>query len=138
MKLSSFVAEHKRKIYDDLLAGYSPSVGQFDESVLREARVKGRPQMGTTVMAPDSVTLEYIYTDSQGGTILLAVKVEAPERIVFLPVPGWVVENIWQGDVDGSYHFESDARALCEAYLAELEPERNPKHFGPQAAKRRE
>lgn len=138
MKLSSFVANHKQIIYDDLLAGHAPRVGQFDETALKEARAKGRPQMGTTVMAPESVSLEYIYTDTHGATQLVSVKVDAPERIVFLPVPGWVIENIWQGDVAGSFHFETDAKILCDQFLAELDPANNLKHFGPQAAKRRE
>ena len=57
---------------------------------------------------------------------------------MFLPVPDWVIESIWQGEISGSYHFESDAKALVEAFQAELSAENNPKWFLPQAAKRRE
>jgi len=55
-----------------------------------------------------------------------------------LPVPEWVVESIWQGDVAGSFHFERDAKRLLASFEQELEPDDNQKYFGPQMAKRRE
>jgi hypothetical protein len=95
--------------------------------------------MGATVFLPGSVQFQYIYPDPIGGAALvLTVSVETPERVVFLPVPEWVLENVWQGSVDGSYHFESDALDLLRRFENLLETESNAKLFGPQAAKRRE
>ena len=57
------------------------------------------------------------------------MEVDPPERIVRMPVPEWVVESVWQGEVDGSYHFESHAYALLEAFTASLDPEENARRF---------
>ncbi len=56
---------------------------------------------------------------------------------MYLDVPVWVVEQIWEGDVEGSYHFESHARALVSAFTAALDEEANATQFGPKAPKRR-
>lgn len=137
--LSTFAAKTKKAIHEDLLAGRTPRVGSFDPELIRQTQVKQPAQMGTTVFLPGSVQFQYIYPDPIGGAALvLTVTVEAPERIVFLPVPEWVVENVWQGSVDGTYHFESDARELLARFTGLLEPSANLALFGPQAAKRRE
>ena len=39
-------------------------------------------------------------------------------------------ESIWQGEVSGSYHFESEARRLLENFKSGLEPEPNAQTFG--------
>jgi hypothetical protein len=69
---------------------------------------------------------------------IVTVTQEAPERIVFLPVPSWVVEQIWQGDVDGTFHFESEARSLLAEFANGLEPEANLSWFAERQPKRRE
>lgn len=138
MTLAEFAAQTKRAVFDDLSAGRPPSVGTFDEAALREARTKASPQMGGTVHRPDGLSLEFVYPDPQGGTMVFRVDVPSPERIVFLPVPAWVVESVWQGEVDGSYVFESQARELVAAFSAGLEPEANREWFGPRRPKRRE
>lgn len=138
MKLGEFTAKLKREIYEDLLAGRAPRTGRYDELVLKEARSKGRPQIGSTTYRPDGMTLEFITHDPQGAAVILAVEVEAPERIVFMPVPGWVVENIWQGDVAGSHHFEGHARQLLAAFENLLEPEANRPLFDQPGPTRRE
>lgn len=138
MSLNQFAADCRLAIYQDLLAGREPSRGRFDPASLRRARDLGAPQMGVTRYEPGCISFEFIYSVQSASAHLLVVEVEPPERIVFLPVPGWVVENVWQGDVAGSYHFESDARRLVEDFAAELEPGPNAKWFGPQAPKRRE
>jgi hypothetical protein len=138
MTLAEFAAQTKRAIFDDLAAGRPPSTGSFDDAVLRDARTKGSPQMGGTVYRPDGLRLEFVYPDPQGASVVLSVEVSAPERIVFLPVPSWVIESVWQGDVDGSYWFESQARALVDEFTAGLEPEANLEWFGPRRPKRRE
>lgn len=138
MNLNTYAAQKKREIFDRLMKDLPPSEGEFDEVLWRDAKSKGRPQMGTTVYLPDSITVEFIYSNPQGSPTIVPVKLAAPERIVFLPVPEWVVETIWQGEISGTYHFESDATKLVEAFRAQTEPEANKSLFGPQMAKRRE
>jgi hypothetical protein len=138
MNLNSYVAQKRLAIFDDLKRGLPPQEGTFDQAVLEEARKKGDVQMGSTRYEPDAFYVEFIYPDPSSTATVLTVKLASPERIVFLPVPEWVVENIWQGDVQGTHHFESEARKLYGALGAELEPEANLKWFGPQMAKRRE
>jgi hypothetical protein len=138
MKLNEFAARSRLGIFEDLRAGREPGEGSWNPTTLAEARVKGQPQMGTTVYAPDRITFEFIYPDPSSTATILTVSLDPPERVVFLPVPEWVVENIWQGDIAGTYQFESDALRLVEQFRAELNPEGNLKWFGKQAAKRRE
>jgi hypothetical protein len=136
--LNVFAAEKRRQIFDRLKAGADPGEGAFSADLLAEGRRKGLPQVGATRYEPGAIHLEFIYPDSTSTATILTVTVTPPERIVFLPVPGWVIENIWQGDIDGTYHFESDALTLVEDLRAELSPEENAKWFGPRQAKRRE
>lgn len=126
MTLSVFAASTKRKIYEELCLGFAPSVGSFVPELLRDAKDKGEPQMGTTVFAPDLVTFEYIYP----GSLLFSVSIIPPQRIVFMPVPSWVVETIWQGEIAGSYHFESDAEALVTEFRELLSTSGNAGVFG--------
>jgi hypothetical protein len=137
-RLNCYAAEIRLKLFDELMAGHPPSRGAFDEHVLKDGRAKGSPQMGATRYEPEDIIFEFIYPDPLSSATVFEVKIEAPERIVFLPVPDWVIENIWQGDISGSYQFESDAIELVEAFRGELSLESNPKWFLPQAAKRRE
>jgi hypothetical protein len=138
MSLNSFAAERRLKLLDELKKGIPPSEGSYDASVLAEARTKGEPQLGSTRFLPDQVILEFIYPDASTSATILSVSIPSPERIVFLPVPGWVVENIWQGDIDGTFQFESDALRLLEEFRGELTPEGNQKWFEKRLAKRRE
>jgi hypothetical protein len=55
-----------------------------------------------------------------------------------MPVPNWVIESIWQGEIDGSYQFESDAHNLLSQFSAQLEPEANRQLFGKKRPTRRE
>ncbi|QYK56509.1 MAG: hypothetical protein KF733_03290 [Fimbriimonadaceae bacterium] len=137
MNLTEYAAERKRAAYERLRAGLEPEEGLYDQALLQEARTHGEPRVGSTTYTPDSIRMEFIYSGA-GQTLVFSVTLPAPERIVFLPVPKWVVETIWQGDVDGSYHFESRARELLEEFRAETEPGSNDKWFGAQRAKRRE
>jgi len=136
--LSAFVARIKRQIWSDLRSGAAPSIGTFEEVTWKALRDRGNAQIGTANFHPDRVEFEFLYPDPEQGPGILTVTVPAPERIVFLPVPEWVIETIWQGEVSGSPHFESDAVRLVEAFRQSLGPETNAKHFGPQLAKRRE
>src|SRR3712207_3778266 len=103
----------------------SPSEGEFSQELFQQAKVKGLPQLGATRYEQDSIYLEFIYQDSVTGTQVFTVRLASPERIVFMPVPEWVVENIWQGDVDGTFHFESEAMELLESLRSDLQPEQN-------------
>ncbi len=138
MKLNAFVAQKKRAIFDELSAGNPPSEGRFDEAIWRDGRAKSQPQMGSTQFAPDTITFEFIYNDPQGSAVLFQVAINPPERVVFMPVPEWVVESIWQGEIAGSYHFESEAKELLNNFENLLSADHNATLFGPQMAKRRE
>ena len=138
MTLSVFVANTKRQIYEELISGQEPTVGTFDPLVLKECRLLGQARMGTTVFSPDLITFEFIFAGAGDASMVFPVKVASPQRIVYLPVPAWVIENIWQGNVDGSHHFESDAAELVAAFQRCLEPANNAGLFGPKPAKRRE
>lgn len=138
MTLNAWVAALRRSIFEDLLAGRPPSTGDFSEETLKEGRAKGSPQMGAVSFEPHLVRMEFIFSDPLSSATVLVVTSLPPERIVFLPVPEWVVESIWQGEVTGSHHFESDANRLIEAFAAGLEPGANERWFGPMPARRRE
>ncbi|MBL8048632.1 MAG: hypothetical protein JNJ45_08120 [Chthonomonas sp.] len=129
MLLREFAAQTKRQIFDDLFGGGSPRVGEFDASLLAQARDLGEPKMGTTHFSPHAVTHEFTYGAGQELQIL-RVTLTPPERIVYMPVPGWVVENIWQGSIDGTYHFASDAERLLAEFAASLGEGANEVGFG--------
>lgn len=137
-RLAAWAATLKRSIYADLADGRAPSQGEWNEPLRVQAAAKARPLVGQTRFEPGAVVLEFIYPDPAGGTLVLPVRVASPERIVALPVPAWVVEEVWQGEVHGSHEFESDARAMVASFVADLEPEPNATFFGRQAPKRRE
>jgi hypothetical protein len=105
---------------------------------LADGRTKGEPQIGAANFTPTTIIFEYIFSDGRGATTILSVTIDAPERIVFLPVPSWVVETIWQGEIDGSYQFEQDALAALDEFRSMIEPDANVSWFGPRQATRRE
>lgn len=138
MTLNAYSAAKKIALFEDLKKGLPPSEGVYDEVVLKEAKAKGDPQVGATKYEPNVIQIEFIYPDPKSTSTILVVKLTPPERIVFLPVPTWVVESIWQGEISGTYHFESEAKRLYNEFGLELEADANQKWFGPQMAKRRE
>ncbi len=138
MTLSTYVADLRARIFRELQAGTEPTIGTYDADALRGARAKGQPQMGATRYRPDAVLFEFPFQVPSASALIVVVEVPAPERIVFMPVPDWVVENIWQGDVDGTYRFESEAQGMLAAFERELEDVENRKWFGPRPPKRRE
>lgn len=127
MTLAEFVAKHKRETFDQLRAGENPSQGEFDEALLAEGRTKGEVRMGPAVLSPQAIELQFLY--GTADPTILVVRIAPPERIVFLPVPDWVIANVWQGEVLGSPHFESDAAKMLAAFQDRLEPERNIEEF---------
>lgn len=138
MNLNAYSAQKRLAIFEELRSGRLPSEGEFDHSLLKECQAKGLPQLGSTRFEPWCIIVEFIYPDTAGASLVLTIRLASLERIVFLPVPEWVVESIWQGDVAGSFQFESDAMHLLTSFSQELEPDNNLKWFGPQMAKRRE
>ncbi|MFZ4508856.1 MAG: hypothetical protein ACOYON_14290 [Fimbriimonas sp.] len=138
MNLNSFAAARRLALFDRLKQGLAPEEGTYSAELFAEARVKGAPQMGSTRYEPNVIHFEFIYPDARSSATIFTVSVPSPERIVHLPVPGWVVESIWQGEIFGSFLFESEAKGRVEQFLAELEPEANVRHFAPKAATRRE
>lgn len=138
MNLNAYAAEKRLAIYEDLKKGLAPREGEYSEQDFKDGKVKGQPQMGTTRYEPQSIIFEFIYPDPQTTATVMSVHLPSPERIVFLPVPEWVVETIWQGDIDGSHHFESEALALVSQFQGEITVEGNLKWFGPRQPKRRE
>lgn len=136
--MNGFVAQQRLAILDDLRAGRPPRIGTFDEASLREARSKGTPQAGANLYHPHQILFEFIYPDPRSSSSVFTVTVPAPERIVYLPVPSWVIENIWQGEISGSFHFETEAKALLDELVHSATPEVNETLFGPTDPKRRD
>ena len=137
MTLNEWSAKTKRQVFESLISGQPPSIGAYEIADLQAGKAIGVPVMGTTSYLPDRVLHEFIYKDSL-TTVVLTVTIESPERIVVMPVPSWVVENIWQGEISGSYHFETDAKKLFENFGSQLSVEGNAPLFGPKMATRRE
>jgi hypothetical protein len=138
MKLSEFVSEKRRDIYEALSAGRAPVTGLFDEALFREAKDRGQPQMGPVSYQPQHVSFDFIYLATAASTMVLTVQVDAPDLIVYMAVPSWVVEQIWQGDVQGSYHFAREAQELLAAFAVTLAPEANALAFGPSPSFKRQ
>lgn len=136
--LNQFIAQTKRTIYDDLTAGRNPGQGAFDSAQLEQGRTLGEPRMGTTTLTPDTVTHEFLFGEGGATPLVFTVHILAPERIVFLPVPAWVIETIWQGEIAGSYVFASEAESHLANFQGLLVAEANAQYFGPERAKRRE
>lgn len=138
MPLNTFVSELRRTVFEEISTGQDPSVGAFSRDLLAQGRVNGRPQMGSVTFTPSHIHLEFIFSNPTTSAVIFVVQVPSPERVVFMPVPEWVIENIWQGDIDGTYHFESEANALVKQFAKSMEPESNKQWFERRAAKRRE
>jgi hypothetical protein len=138
MALNAYLAREKVRAFEGVQAGRVEAGFRGDEARLAELSGRGEPTMGTTVLHPDRIVFEFIFSLEGGESEVFALEHEPAERIVFLPVPGWVVESIWQGEVQGSYVFESEARVALAEFQAALEPAENAKLFGPQQPKRRE
>ena len=117
------------QILEDLEAKKAPRIGEFEPETLKRAFTKGTVQMGAQKFAPNGCFFEFIFPDPSEGTVVLTVFVPLEERIVYLPVPQWVKQNIWQGDVSGSYHFESHAVKLLKQLEEQLTPEGNAALF---------
>lgn len=133
MPLADFVANARQSIFDALSHDAEPPIGDFNPESLKSARAKGSPHIGTTRYEPNRIVFEFIYPSMDAGSSVVTVSVAPPERIVYLPVPEWVIESIWQGEVTGSYHFEREAHAALERLRELTVPEKNAELFGAKA-----
>jgi hypothetical protein len=129
MNLREFVAATKRSIFEELSRRQTPSLGTVDAARLADAFSKGRPQMGATNYQPDQIEFEFIFPDPGQSPVILVVSVVPPERIVFMPVPDWVVEDIWQGEISGSFVFASDCDRMLHEFHQVLQPDSNSALF---------
>lgn len=127
--LAVFCARIKREIFAELSDRKPPSQGSFLESLWAEANEKGAPQIGSTVFHPHKVVFEFLYHDPLASAMILPVTITPTERIVFMPVPDWVIETIWQGEVAGSFRFESEARRMLDSFQNMLSVEENIRLF---------
>jgi hypothetical protein len=118
MTLNDWTAETRKELFAALSAGRDPA-GEFDRQTLNEGRTKGKPQFGSTRYEPDAVVFEFIFPDARSAATILDVRVRTPDRVVWLPVPPWVIEQIWQGEITGSHHFAAQAREMLDALRAD-------------------
>lgn len=125
MTLAEFTAETRAVLFEAVSSGQPPPRGDYDATAFNEGKAKGKPYMGPVRYEPATAVFEFIYPDPNGAPIILAVRVAAPERIVFMPVPEWVVQQVWEGEVFGTHHFESDARRMMETFANLLGPDVN-------------
>ncbi|MCB0825853.1 MAG: hypothetical protein KDC26_06660 [Armatimonadetes bacterium] len=127
--LAVFCARIKREIFAELSDRKPPSQGSFDEALWAEANEKGAPQMGSTVFHPHKIVIEFLYHDPLASAIVFPVTITPPERVVFMPVPDWVIQTIWQGEVAGSFRFESEAQKMLESFQNLLSIDENIRLF---------
>lgn len=129
MTLREFVREQIQQIYEALRQGQAPPIGEYDPATLKECMRRTTVQIGTTHYRPESVLLEFIFTEPSLGPAILTVRVPAPEPIVYMPVPDWVIEDVWQGEVTGSFRFASEAQILLKKLHNQIFSETNILYF---------
>lgn len=129
MNLREFAGERQRIIFEALQRGQEPPIGTYDEDTLKECRRRTQVQTGTTRYRPDRLLFEFIFYEQSLGPAVLTVEVAAPEPLVYMPVPDWVIEDVWQGEVTGTFRFESEARELLNVFSETLFSEANQAYF---------
>jgi len=134
MNLRTYAAQLRTEILTELQAGQNPTRGTFDPNRLADGRRKGAPQSGKLKFEPDTIVVEIIFPDPRTMATILEIRVPSPERIVWLAVPDWVQISVWEGQVSGSYVFETEAQAMLEKYTEGLAPEANRNGFGTDPA----
>ncbi len=129
MTLREFVREQIQQIYGALQQGQPPPVGEYEPATLKECMRRTTVQIGTTHYRPDSILLEFIFTEPSMGPAILTIRIPAPEPIVYMPVPDWVIEDVWQGEVTGSFRFASEAQLLLKKLQNQIFSEANLLYF---------
>ncbi|MGQ9488369.1 MAG: hypothetical protein ACUVTY_09695 [Armatimonadota bacterium] len=130
MTLREFVNATRKQVLDALQHKQPPPIGHFDPKRFEEAVQMREVQMGGTRYTPHSVILEFVFLhDNPGAPLILCVEVDTPEPVVFMPVPEWVQEDVWQGEVKGTFRFRSEAEHLIEAFRHLVLEYENPHYF---------
>lgn len=137
MLLKEFVVHKRKVILEDLKNGKAPKEGKYDKGFLTSYSANDTIQLGAVKFQPYSMTLEYIFTDKQKNSHIFSVELEVPERIVFMPVPTWVIQSIWQGEIQGSYYFQTEAYRLLDEFKLNLEESQNLNCFNAEPEKQR-
>ena len=107
----------RRTLLETLKAGKRPDDATFDAGAVEAALAKGVPREGAIRFLPDAAIVE----------VHVAFAGSAPA--IWMAVPDWVVENVWQGEVTGRHLFESQARAALDRVAAGILPEPNAAAF---------
>lgn len=137
--LREFTNATRKQILDALQRKQAPPIGHFDQKTFEEAMQMREVQMGSARYTPRSVVLEFIFLhDNPGAPLILCVEVDTPEPVVFMPVPDWVQQDVWQGEVKGTFRLRSEAERLMEAFRHHVLEEENLHYFEDRPAPRRE
>lgn len=139
MTLREFTNVTRKQILQALQYKQAPPVGHFDRKTFEEAVQMREVQMGSARYTSHSVILEFIFLhDKPGAPLILCVEVDTPEPVVFMPVPEWVQEDVWQGEVKGTFRLRSEAEQLIEAFRRHVLESENPHYFEERPVPRRE
>lgn len=129
MTLRKFVRNNLQTIFEALQKRQLPPVGEYDAQTLKECFRRATVQTGTTHYQPDCILLEFIFSEPNLGPAVLSVRIPAPEPIVYMPVPDWVIQDVWQGEVTGSFRFASEAETLLKKLHNQIFAETNALYF---------
>lgn len=129
MTLREFVRNQIQAIFEALQQKQPPPVGEYDANTLKECFRRTTVQTGTTHFQPDHVLLEFIFLEASLGPAVLCVRILTPEPIVYMPVPDWVIQDVWQGEVTGSFRFASEAESLLKKLHNQIFAETNALFF---------
>lgn len=139
MTLREFTNVTRKQILDALQHKLPPPIGHFDRRTFEDAVQMREVQMGCTRYTPHSVVLEFVFLhDTPGAPLILCVEVDAPEPVVFMPVPEWVQEDVWQGEVKGTFRLRSEAERMIESFRRQVLEEDNTHYFDQRPVPRRE
>jgi len=139
MTLREFTNTTRRQILEALQHKQPPPVGRFDQKTYEEAMQMREMQMSSAHYTPHSVILEFLFWhDNPSAPLILCVEVDTPEPVVFMPVPDWVQQDVWQGEVKGTFRLRSEAEQLIEAFRHHVLECKNPDYFEERPAPRRE
>jgi len=139
MTLREFTNTTRKQVFEALQHKTPPPIGHFDLKTFEEAIQLRQVQMGGAHYTPHSVVLEFVFLhDSPGAPLILSVEVETPEPVVYMPVPEWVQEDVWQGEVKGTFRLRSEAERMLSDFRHHVLECDNPHYFDERPAPRRE
>ncbi len=139
MTLREFTNTTRKQVFEALRHRMPPPIGHFDRKTFEEAVQMREVQMGGAHYTPHSVVLEFVFLhDNPGAPLILSVEVETPEPVVFMPVPDWVQEDVWQGEVKGTFRLRSEAERMLNAFRHHVLECENLHYFEERPVPRRE